>query len=308
MSLLYSSVAQLSILKYKSLNNANYLGCAPRAVSCTLNFMTIAEWLIETMKRLGEAGVDSPRRDALVLLEDTLKKDRAWVLAHPDHRFQGGTLETVNALIERRIKREPLAYIRGKAWFYGRFFTVNEHVLIPRPESETIVEIVKEIAPTTVVDIGTGSGCLAITIALELPEAHVTASDISTNTLELARHNAYQHKVSVHFMHTYLLEGVLDQHAPEVIVANLPYVPENLAVEPELKTEPRLALFAGADGMDVYENFWAQISTAGLKAKYIVTESLESQHTHMNELAVKSGYRLAHSEHLIQLWKLENGV
>ena len=107
--------------------------------------MTIADWLFSTMQKLHDAGVDSPRRDALVLLEDTIKKDRAWVVTHPEHLLQGLPLQKVDDLVERRIKREPLAYIRGRAWFYGRFFTVNPSVMIPRPESESFIDLLKSL-------------------------------------------------------------------------------------------------------------------------------------------------------------------
>lgn len=266
--------------------------------------MTIVVWLMNTMKRLGEAGVDSPRRDALVLLEDTLQKERSWVLSHSDYELTSEELEHVNTLIERRCNREPLAYIRGRAWFYGRFFDVNPQVLIPRPESEAIIDIAKNLEPTTIVDVGTGSGCLAVTLALELPDARVVASDISREAIEVARSNIYKHGVHVELHHTYLLEGLLEQHAPELIVANLPYVPDHLITSPEIKTEPDQALFAGQDGMDVYQSFWAQLSTTHHKAKHTITESLESQHSKMNELAVKSGYRLEHTDTLIQLFTL----
>lgn len=266
--------------------------------------MTIAAWLMDTMKLLGEAGVDSPRRDALVLLEDTLDKERSWVLAHSDYDITQEELEHVNTLVERRCNREPLAYIRGRAWFYGRFFDVNPQVLIPRPESEAIIEMAKSLEPTTIVDVGTGSGCLAITLALELPDARVVASDISREAIEVARSNAYKHNVHVELHHTYLLEGLLELHGPELIVANLPYVPDHLVTSPEIKTEPDQALFAGQDGMDVYQSFWAQLSTTHHKANHIITESLETQHSKMNELAVKSGYRLEHTDTLIQLFVL----
>jgi release factor glutamine methyltransferase len=270
--------------------------------------MTISSWLMATMKKLGEAGVDSPRRDALVLLEDTLDKDRSWVLAHTDSEIKKNDLEHVNSLVDRRIQREPLAYIRGKAWFYGRFFEVNPDVLIPRPESETIIDIAKELAPTTIVDVGTGSGCLAITLALELPEAHVSATDVSHEAIEIARANTYHHKARIEIHNTYLLEGLLDQHSPDLIVANLPYVPDDFVVSPEVESEPKLAIYAGQDGMDSYRSLWAQLSTSHHNPKFVITESLETQHSKMNELAVKSGYRLAHTEHLIQLWKFDESV
>ncbi len=105
--------------------------------------MTIADWLISSMTLLHDAGVDSPRRDALVLLEDTLEKDRGWVTTHPEYSFQGRGLETVNKLVERRLKREPLAYIRGRAWFYGQFFEVNPDVMIPPPRKRSFHKFAK---------------------------------------------------------------------------------------------------------------------------------------------------------------------
>lgn len=266
--------------------------------------MTIAVWLFETMERLGDAGVDSPRRDALVLLEDTLEKDRSWVLAHSDYELKSSELEQVNELIDRRIKREPLAYIREKAWFYGRFFYVDENVLIPRPESETIIEFAKLLKPSSIIDVGTGSGCLAVTLALELPECDIIATDTSADAIEICRKNAYAHNAKIQIKKAYLFDDLLDETAPDLIVANLPYVPDDLVTSPEILTEPKLALYGGPSGMDLYESLWAQLSTASHKPHYVITECLESQHSHMNTLAVRSGYSLVKTEGLVQKWEL----
>lgn len=262
--------------------------------------MEISDWLFESMKRLGEAGVDSPRRDALVLLEDTLDKERSWVLANSDYFIPEDKLEEVNRLVERRINREPLAYIRKKAWFYGRFFYVDENVLIPRPESETIVEFAKLLKPKTVIDIGTGSGCIAITLALEIPSSEIIGTDASNEALEIARKNSIAHETKILFKKAYLLDGLLDESAPDLLVANLPYVPDGLITSPEIELEPKEALFAGQSGMDLYESMWAQISTSPHKPHYIITESLESQHSSMNAQAARSGYRLIKAAGLIQ--------
>lgn len=262
--------------------------------------MTIAQWLFDAMIKLGEAKVDSPRRDALVLLEDTLQKERSWVLAHHDFILSQKSLDAVNELVRRRCRRVPLAYIRGKAWFYGRFFEVNEHVLIPRPESESIIECVKKLQPTSLIDVGTGSGCLAITCALELPDCTVLATDVSKEALEVARTNVYKHGVKVEVHETYLLEGLLDQQSPDVVIANLPYVPEHLITSPEIMAEPHLALFAGENGLDVYQSFWAQLGTLHHAPKHIITESLETQHTHMQHFAEQVGYRLEMTDVLVQ--------
>jgi release factor glutamine methyltransferase len=265
--------------------------------------MNIAGWLFETMEKLGEAGVDSPRRDALVLLEDTLHKDRTWVLAHSDYEIPKDRMDAVNILIDRRVAREPLAYIRKKAWFYGRFFYVDENVLVPRPETETIIDLVKLLKPDSVLEIGTGSGCIAITLALEIPRAEITATDVSNDALEICRKNAYAHEVKITIKNAYLLDSLLEKSAPELLVANLPYVPDDLITSPEIEAEPKLALFAGPNGMDLYESMWAQISTSMHKPSYIITESMETQHSHMNTLAARSGYRLLKSAGLIQKFK-----
>lgn len=266
--------------------------------------MKIANWLVETMKKLGATGVDSPRRDALVLLEDTLEKDRAWVLAHPEYELDKDELKKVNDLVERRIKREPLAYIREKAWFYGRFFAVNKNVLIPRPESEDFIDILKELKPKTIVDIGTGSGALAITAKLELPESQVIATDIDTSALTLAKHNADIHNVSIKFLHGSLLEPIKDVELKDyTIIANLPYVPDELITSPEIIKEPKLALFSGTDGLDHYRDFWQQVERLEDKPTYILVESLEAQQEELKTLAKSANYKVRETKLLISVFE-----
>ncbi len=253
------------------------------------------------MKKLGQAGVDSPRRDALVLLEDTLGKDRAWVLAHADYKPSEKELTEVNTLIERRINREPLAYIRSKAWFYGRFFAVSSDTLIPRPESEDFIDIVKKLQPKTVVDIGTGSGALAITTKLELPDTEVVATDIDKKALVVATQNAKQHQADVAFAQGSLLAPIGQMGLKDyTVLANLPYVPDSLVTSPEIETEPKLALFSGTDGMDHYKKFWLQAKELPTKPTNIIVESLQSQHQANNKLAKDAGYKLVKTTRLIQ--------
>jgi release factor glutamine methyltransferase len=267
--------------------------------------MTIFEWLLDSMKRLGKAGVDSPRRDALVLLEDTLGHDRAWVLAHPDHTLQGRYLQELDGLVKRRINREPLAYIRGKAWFWGRFFDVTPDVMILRPESESFIELLKAIRPKSIVDIGTGSGCLAITAKLELPQAEVIAVDNSQKALEIARQNAKNHGVNIGFLEGSLLEPLQSTNYKirPTIMANLPYVPEGLVTSPEITREPAEALFSGKDGLDHYRKFFRQIEELSPSPEVVMTESLQNQHKEMSKLAQNAGYKLQKSEGLVQLFQ-----
>lgn len=267
--------------------------------------MTIAEWLAETMKKLGATGADSPRRDALVLLEDTLKKERSWVLAHADYELIEPQLTAVNSLIERRMKREPLAYIRGKAWFYGRFFIVDKNVLIPRPETETFIELIKELSPSQLFDIGTGSGCIGVTAALEVPNLQVIATDTSSQALAIAKQNASELKATLGFAQTDLLSELLDfDFSSAVMAVNLPYVPDHWDSGPEVIAEPKEAVFSGDDGLDHYQRFWQQVAELENKPRYILTESLESQHNTIAQLAQEAGYELDKTAILIQQFKL----
>lgn len=277
--------------------------------------MTIVEWLIPAMNELHTAGVDSPQRDCLILLEDLLEKDRSWVTAHPEHTLQGPTLQKLNGQIKRRINREPLAYIRGKAWFWGRFFEVSPDVMIPRPESESFITLLKNLLhhndsiskdrpwkPWKIVDVGTGSGCLAITAKLELSEAEVIATDIDEKALQTARQNAKNHKVDINFLQGNLLEPIpaTNNQQPATIIANLPYVPDGLVTSEEINYEPKLALFSGPDGLDHYRQFWAQIKNLSERPAYILTESIENQHAEMAKLAGRAGYKLEKTETLVQ--------
>lgn len=270
--------------------------------------MTIAAWLVGTMKVLGAAGVDSPRRDALVLLEDTLQKDRAWVLAHPEHELASNDLQAVQKLIQQRVDRVPLAYIRGKAWFYGRFFTVNSKVLIPRPESESFIELLIPLVESrtgypTVIDIGTGSGALAITAKLELPSCPVIATDNDAAALQVAKKNAHTHGTDIQFVYGSLLEPLnTKQLTDSVVITNLPYVPNTLVTSPEISTEPSQALFSGDDGLNHYREFWHQVTNLPNKPKYILTESLNQQHESLTTFASAAGYQLQQTDILIQVF------
>lgn len=187
--------------------------------------MKLEEWLDWSVKKLEKAGVGTARLDCLVLLEDELGKDRSWILAHPEVALQGGALKALNKKVARRIKHEPLAYIRGYTEFYGRKFGVNKNVLEPRPESETMIELLKQQVnrlpfnyargkqvmgyrkkELVIADIGTGSGCLGITAKLEVPEAEVIAIDIDPNCLKVARQNAQALGAKIKFRQGDLLD------------------------------------------------------------------------------------------------------
>src|ERR1035438_5314404 len=153
----------------------------------------ISEWLELATDQLQQAGIATARLDSIVLLEDIVKQDRSWLLAHPEHILPSTDLRKLERRLAQRKRHEPLAYIRGKTEFYGREFGINHKVLEPRPESETIIDICKQLSlpkNTTIVDIGTGSGALAITVKLELPQTNVIATDFDPSCLRVASKNA----------------------------------------------------------------------------------------------------------------------
>lgn len=261
---------------------------------------TIHKWLQQAKRQLKDSGVDSYALDSLILLEYVTKLDKAHILAHPDKQLTQSELSKLNALLVRRAKREPIAYITGAKEFYGRDFYVDKRVLIPRPESESFIELLKKhkITHQNVVDVGCGSGAIGITAKLELPTNKVTLLDLDTETLTVAHKNAQDLSADCKLLQHDLLSELNEF---TIVLANLPYVPKDLSVEAELSYEPSLALYAENKGMKLYENLWKQIGPQSIY-RYVLTESLESQHTKMGQLASSAGFKLTDSDGLVQLF------
>jgi release factor glutamine methyltransferase len=265
--------------------------------------MTIQDFLAKATEKLKIAGIESARLDCLILLEDALDLDRATILAYPETAIPAPQLTILNKHITQRAKHVPLAYIRGHAPFFGRDFFVNKHVLVPRPETETMIEMLQTLplpAKPSICDIGTGSGCIGITAALELQNAQVGLYDIDLQALEAAKHNATQLEATVKIHQADLLSL---KPTADVILANLPYVPEAYKINRAAKHEPQLAIFAGKDGLDLYRRFWSQVAALHHKPVLILTESLPQQHKELSALAKDSGYALHNSRDLIQTFK-----
>lgn len=215
-------------------------------------------------------------REARLLLAHVLGKETAFVMAHPDNGLTSRQAKRFISLEERRLKYEPIAHLTGEQPFYGRIFKVNKKTLIPRPETEYLAETVVDYARKTkaiIVDIGTGSGCLAITLSLECPKSKVFASDISTEALKVARKNAVVLAAEVVFVQESLfgpklrkkLTRIIKNESPDeiIFVANLPYLPseDKKTMMPDVaKYEPASALFAKSDGMDLMLKLLKQIS------------------------------------------------
>ncbi len=220
---------------------------------------TIGETLARARRRLALASFGPPTREASLLLAHALDLSEAQVLAHHDKPLTADALERFRALLERRLAGEPVAYIRGFKEFFGRDFAVDRRVLIPRPETEHLVEAALDLdLPSRVraADLGTGSGCIAITLALEAPGWQLIATDISLEALSVAAKNRRRYGVDhrVALVQTDLARG-LDLGELDLVVSNPPYVgtSQERILSPEiLEWEPKVALFAGDDGGDLH--------------------------------------------------------
>ncbi|MCA9342448.1 peptide chain release factor N(5)-glutamine methyltransferase [Candidatus Saccharibacteria bacterium] len=259
---------------------------------------TIKQWLKTSYQELKQVGVDNYSLDCLILLEYVLKTNRARSLAHQDDELSETQLKELNRLLYRRVNREPIAYILESKEFYGREFAVDKNVLIPRPESESFIELLKKHGLTEglLIDVGTGSGILGITSKLEAPKLKVTLSDISNVALEVAGKNAQILNADVTLKKQTLFNEYYD-----VVLANLPYVPKDMLVEKELGFEPKIALFVDGDGLDTYRGFCDKVAI--FKPKYVLTESLKSQHHKLAILLEVCSYELIDSQGLVQLFK-----
>lgn len=269
---------------------------------------TISNWLAHTQQQLLAGGIETARLDTLVLLCDELRREKSWVLANPDYILSPHNINTLNKLFAQRTQHVPLAYIRGRAEFYGRDFAVNTNVLVPRPESESTITLLMQYAQKHplkyIADIGTGSGALAITAKLELPNADVTASDIDADCLQTAQRNAAMLGAAVDFIQSDLLESFPPLRTGTVLLCNLPYVPDDYPINAAATHEPKLALFSGQDGLYHYRALFEQIRTLPTKPVCIITESLMQQHNALRLLAQTQDYHLADDDGLVQLFVL----
>lgn len=264
--------------------------------------MKVGTWLHDATQELLSAGIETARLDCLVLMEDILNKNRTHLLAHPDEELTIAQLDTLKQYIVRRANHEPLAYIRGHTEFYGRTFLVDKHVLEPRPESETMIEMLLAAALPAqphIADIGTGSGALGITAALELRTAHVDLIDIDHAALAIAEKNVNMFSIKSKLIQSDLLTNLSITY--DVILANLPYVPDNFHINPAAQAEPRIAIFGGPDGLDLYRRMFAQISQLKRKPLFVFTETLPPQHENLALIAKDAGLHVtAHNDFIQQ--------
>jgi release factor glutamine methyltransferase len=293
---------------------------------------TTRSWLLAAEKQLASTSVDTARLDALVLLEDMLGIDRTRILAEPAMEISTEQVARLEKLLKRRAGNEPLAYIRGHAEFYGREFVLTSAVLQPRPESEAMIDMLKQLAAggellaaTTdskrgsiksskkstralqLADVGTGSGALGITAKLELEplvEMSVDLLEIDHEALKVAQINVEKYTTDL-LAARVIQSDLLAQSSQDydVLLCNLPYVPEKYIVNKSALWEPKIALFGGPDGLDLYRKLLQQIRKLPKRPLFILTESLPVQHEALQSIAKRCDYQLYKSGDFIQTYK-----
>jgi release factor glutamine methyltransferase len=238
--------------------------------------------------------------EAELLLGFVLNLTKADILAHPEQELTNEQAAQAEILLQRRLANEPIAYIIGRRDFFGRTFKVSPDVLIPRPDSEIIIDEAKKLLATSptacILDVGTGSGCLIISIALETENKFTyTGLDISSTALEIAKENAASLGAQVNFLQSNLLDSLnyknqtsdISYSLPttnySLVIANLPYLANNQMTEPSIQSEPELALYGGTQGLHYYQQLLRQLPRFVTKDSVILLEIDPSQEHLLDE-------------------------
>ncbi len=261
--------------------------------------MTIAEWLKDAANELADNLFPTARLDAEVILAHTIRKNRTYLHAHGDDELSARNEDIANARLELRLDHVPIAYIIGHKEFYGRRFAITPAVLVPRPESEELITILKTLLPASaalpgvaakrLVDIGSGSGCLGITAKLEFPELDVALVDTSRHALGVAEKNAATLGADVE---TYVSDLLNDYpYSPDLIIANLPYVAREWDVSPELLHEPEEALYADDDGLSIVKRCIEQVARRAKPGAYLLLEADTRQLATIAAFAGRHGFK-----------------
>lgn len=256
---------------------------------------TVRKVLGWTSQHFEKSSVDAPRLTAELLLGHTLELDRVSLYTQLDRPLSKDELAAYRALIQRRLSGEPTQYLTGTKDFYGRKFTVDPRVLIPRPETELLVEAVVKLKPARVLDLCTGSGCIAVTVACELPNSSVWATDLSKDACDVAKLNADTlgagSRVTV--LQGDLLAAVPQGPKFDVIVSNPPYVKasELATLQKEVQREPKSALDGGPDGLDFIRRIAIDAVLRLKSGGTLALEIGDGQGDSVNDILVRAGYR-----------------
>jgi release factor glutamine methyltransferase len=260
--------------------------------------LTVLEIIKRTTEFLDKRGVESARLNAELLIGQALGLKRMQLYLQFERPLSEAELEMIRPPVKRRGNREPLQYIMGEMEFSGVKLKVDKRALIPRPETEHLIELLVQrltVAPARILDLGTGSGAIALALASKFPGAAVTAVDISQDALALARENILAHKLEerVHLVCSDWFSGLSDAERFPLIVANPPYLSdeETRTAQPEVKDfEPNLALSAGPDGMAALEWIISKARQYLSPGGMIACETGITHHARLQELAARAGF------------------
>ncbi len=281
--------------------------------------MDYQHFIDQTTESFKKNSIHSARLDSLLILEKITNKDKAYILAHPEQMLTDIQMSQLTILCQKRLSGQPVAYLLGNKEFYGRKFLVDERVLIPRPDSEMVIDQLKNILQNkthvaedgppqhgngnrqwNLLDVGTGSGCLAITAKLELPNIDVIASDISNDVIDLAKTNAKNLQADINFIQSDMFSNITGKF--DIIIANLPYVPDGFDVSNDVKAEPAMALYSGIGGLDHIRRFMSEYREYANTHTVVLLESLAIQHQQITKLAQKNGLVWHKTVDLIQVF------
>ena len=258
--------------------------------------MEIKELYLKGRKSFEENGFECPGIETRAILARSLGTDPLEFYAHPERRVDPERAEVFEELLHRRLGGEPLAYVTGEREFCSRPFVVTRDVLIPRPETETLAELAMETAGRMknprILDLGTGSGCLAVTLSLETRGCEVFASDVSAAALGVARRNARTHGARVRFVRSDLL-GCFAKSSFDMIISNPPYVSEAEYAElsPQIRHyEPRAALLGGGDGLACIRKIAAAAGTALREGGFLLLEIGAGQAQSAESIVSENGF------------------
>ena len=253
--------------------------------------MSIESALLAATAQLRKAEITSARLDAELLLAHVISHPREWILAHATDDLATDLQTDFDDLINRRADRQPLVHLTGHRDFYGLEFTITPDVLTPRVETEQIVEWAIKYAPpkSKLIDIGTGSGAIAVAIKHHRPDLAVTGTEVSAAALAVAHANSANLKTDVTFVESDLWNSV--EGSFETIITNLPYLRDDADLMPEVSKEPAVALFGGTDGLDLYRRFLHELPRHVAPGGYLFTECDPWQHADLMAEAEKYGLK-----------------
>jgi len=258
---------------------------------------TVKDWIDDATRQLQHASIPSARLDAELLLAHTIRKPRTWLHAHIDDTLESRQVEIAQARLDLRLDRVPVAYIIGHKEFFGHTFKVTTATLIPRPESEILLELLEEALPKNerliaerpqrLVDVGTGSGSLGISAKLKYPELDITLTDLSRHALNIAEENAETLHADVEFIQSDLLTSY--PFIVDIVIANLPYVDPEWERSPETEHEPASALFAAHNGLALIFELIVQTKEKLAVGGHLILEADPEQHPAIIKEAAKYG-------------------